>query len=311
MRRLRRLESTPADTYRKAQRGALRYVSLDVERFRALERAGRVIIDGESVLAAEAQAGRIELHYAFASHEAFVRQFPAMFARLLPSLREEQAQWGIRLRLTERSGRPYIEPVLRAHAFEVVRDWIGMTLHDLSAYTPLPDEVAPGFVVRTATVDDAEAIARLDEISFPTPYLTPAAARRTLEGAREALTNAQVFRMLEDKATGRAAGLIQLEARPGVTGNVTTVAVDPEYRRRGLGEAMVRWALGWFQSQGLRRATLTVSADNGPAIALYRKLGFVASELGLDYYRPLDEEEARQVLERNRASHITVRRRYR
>jgi ribosomal protein S18 acetylase RimI-like enzyme len=52
-----------------------------------------------------------------------------------------------------------------------------------------------------------------------------------------------------------------------------------------------------------------VNTDNGGAIALYRKLGFVAAETGLDYRRPIDEEEVRQVLERQRTVRITVRRR--
>ena len=69
-------------------------------------------------------------------------------------------------------------------------------------------------------------------------------------------------------------------------------------------------ALGWFRQEGLRRATLTVDTDNGPAIALYRKLGFAPAETGIDYRRPIDEEEVRQVLEKHRASHIRVRRRY-
>jgi ribosomal protein S18 acetylase RimI-like enzyme len=59
----------------------------------------------------------------------------------------------------------------------------------------------------------------------------------------------------------------------------------------------------------LRRATLTVNVDNGAAIALYRKLGFATVEIGLDYRRPIDEEEARQVLEKHRAPLIRVRKR--
>ena len=71
----------------------------------------------------------------------------------------------------------------------------------------------------------------------------------------------------------------------------------------------MRWALAWFRSQDLHRAALTVSSDNGPAIALYRKLGFVAEQTGLDYRRPIDEDEIRQVLDKHRAEHISVRKR--
>ena len=38
----------------------------------------------------------------------------------------------------------------------------------------------------------------------------------------------------------------------------------PDFQRRGLGEAMLRWALAWFREQGMRRAKLIVRADNAP-----------------------------------------------
>ena len=73
---------------------------------------------------------------------------------------------------------------------------------------------------------------------------------------------------------------------------------------------MMRWAIARFKEDGQQSAALTVSTDNGPAIALYRKLGFTAGEAGIDYRRPIDEDEVRQILDKNRASHITVRKRY-
>jgi ribosomal protein S18 acetylase RimI-like enzyme len=68
------------------------------------------------------------------------------------------------------------------------------------------------------------------------------------------------------------------------------------------------WALAWFREQGFRRAALTTDPGNGRAIALYQKLGFTVTQMGVDYRRSLDEDEVRQVLQRNSAPHITVRR---
>ena len=62
-----------------------------------------------------------------------------------------------------------------------------------------------------------------------------------------------------------------LQAHSGTFG----VSVHDAYQRRGLGRAMLRALLEvadhWL---GLRRTSLMVNADNGPAIGLYRSAGF-------------------------------------
>ena len=213
-----------------------------------------------------------------------------------------EAPIGVCLRLTERSVRSYVEPVLVANAFELVREFWEMTLDELP-HAPMPaDELADGFLLRPAGVDDADAIAELDAASFVTPSLTPSVAREQIE-------RAPALRVLEDTSSGRAIGYVQLGIQDG-RGYVSELVVHAEYQRRGLGEAMLRWGLAWLRSQGMERAALTVNTDNAPAIALYRKLGFAAGDIGLDYRRPIDDDEARQVLEKRRAAHISVRQRY-
>lgn len=305
MKQLRRIDiNTTADPYRKAQRGALRYLVLSEAEFRELERKrpGHIIVDGDAVLIGEASAGAIGLQYAFPDRDAFARRFPSMLQGLLSAVDLQEAPLGVRFRLTERSDRPYLEPVLFANAFEVVREWLRMTLPELPEGGPAKDELAPGFLLRPAVPADADAIAELDAVAFLMPSLTAPVARQLIE-------QAPTFRVLEDSAAGRAVGYLRLREDAPDVGYVTDVAVHPEWQRRGLGEATMRWALAWFRSQGLKRAALKVNTDNAAAIALYRKLGFTPNQIGLDYRRPLDEEEVRQVLERHRAVHIRVRKR--
>lgn len=57
-------------------------------------------------------------------------------------------------------------------------------------------------------------------------------------------------------------------------GFIQNVAVLPGYRGKGLGKALVTKSLAGFQSFGLRRAFLEVTADNPSAVMLYYKLGF-------------------------------------
>lgn len=56
-----------------------------------------------------------------------------------------------------------------------------------------------------------------------------------------------------------------------VTGNVKT---EPSERRKGHAAAMLRSGLAWAHGKGATVAALNVQADNRPAIALYRSLGY-------------------------------------
>ena len=53
------------------------------------------------------------------------------------------------------------------------------------------------------------------------------------------------------------------------------LAVDPQSLRPGIGRALVRTLAGRYKARGRSYLDLSVVHDNGPAIALYEKLGFV------------------------------------
>ena len=67
--------------------------------------------------------------------------------------------------------------------------------------------------------------------------------------------------------------------------DMMNVAVHPDFRRRGIAEALVNGLVDGLKTQGSHCLTLEVRASNAPAIALYEKLGF--SEIGRrkKYYR--------------------------
>jgi GNAT superfamily N-acetyltransferase len=57
-------------------------------------------------------------------------------------------------------------------------------------------------------------------------------------------------------------------------GHVSQLIVDPLWRRRGVGEQLLREAARVFRLRRLREWTINVKENNAPAIALYTKLGF-------------------------------------
>jgi ribosomal protein S18 acetylase RimI-like enzyme len=75
-------------------------------------------------------------------------------------------------------------------------------------------------------------------------------------------------RVLETLRHGRAGG----EGEAG--GELLAVAVDPRWRGRRVGLALVQGFLGQLERRGLSSAHVVVGADNAPALALYREAGF-------------------------------------
>ena len=67
--------------------------------------------------------------------------------------------------------------------------------------------------------------------------------------------------------------------------DMMNVAVHPDFRRRGIGEALVEQLTADLMKMGSRCLTLEVRESNAPAIGLYEKLGFVQVGLRKNYYR--------------------------
>lgn len=62
-------------------------------------------------------------------------------------------------------------------------------------------------------------------------------------------------------------------------GFVKDLAVHPRWRRRGLGEALLRHVFGAFYDRGIRTVTLKVDAANPTgAVRLYERVGMHAAE---------------------------------
>lgn len=70
---------------------------------------------------------------------------------------------------------------------------------------------------------------------------------------------------------------------------IESVMTDPALRRRGHGRRCVASLLDWAWTAGAEAACLQVVADNAPAVALYRALGFIREVHRYRYFRkPID-----------------------
>ena len=72
--------------------------------------------------------------------------------------------------------------------------------------------------------------------------------------------------------------------------DMMNVAVHPDYRRRGIAEALVTQLSVQLKELGNERLTLEVRASNESAIALYKKLDFEQIGRRPNYYRHPKED---------------------
>ena len=73
-------------------------------------------------------------------------------------------------------------------------------------------------------------------------------------------------------------------------GQITNIAVHPDYRRQGIGQELVERLCELLRERGSKGLLLEVRVSNGSAIALYEKLGFVQVGLRRNYYRNPKED---------------------
>ncbi len=73
-------------------------------------------------------------------------------------------------------------------------------------------------------------------------------------------------------------------------GHVVSIAVLPEYRRQGIGSALMKEVMLNLQRQGANECFLEVRVSNEHALELYRSLGFAQVDRLPSYY--LDGEDA-------------------
>lgn len=93
----------------------------------------------------------------------------------------------------------------------------------------------------------------------------------------------------ETPSSPKWCGVILIDVGP-YAADILYIYVDPEWRRRGLGEILLQGALHELYARpALEALFLEVRAENKPAIALYERLGFEKIDVRRGYYRNGDD----------------------
>ena len=125
------------------------------------------------------------------------------------------------------------------------------------------------------------ATAELEKLCFAHPW--------TAEGLKTLISEGGVGFAAIEKASGRLvsyAGMIF----SAYEGDITDVATHPDFRRRGLSNAVMDKLIEFSRAKGLSSIALEVRVSNLAAISLYEGLGFEIAGKRLRFYRTPPED---------------------
>lgn len=128
--------------------------------------------------------------------------------------------------------------------------------------------------IRRMEDHDLDRLAVLETRCFTIPW-----SRAMLA---DELSNDQTLYLVavcEGRIAGYAGAWIVLDE-----GHITNVAVDPDFRRTGIGRALLAALLEGLSGAGAMAATLEVRRGNAAAIALYEAFGFTVEGVRKGYY---------------------------
>jgi ribosomal-protein-alanine N-acetyltransferase len=130
-------------------------------------------------------------------------------------------------------------------------------------------------LIRAAEAADACAIAEMEALLFSDAWS---------EGSVSSSISSPLSLAFVAVCEGKAVGYL-LASALAPEGELLRIGVCPEYRKRGIGGALMERFLLKSESLLCDTLFLEVRADNAPAISLYRRYGFFDCGVRKKYYK--------------------------
>ncbi len=134
--------------------------------------------------------------------------------------------------------------------------------------------------------NDIEAVCKIEETCFSVPFKA--------EDLRSYLEN-PIWNLLVAKIDGLAIGYISYIVI-GDEADLVNIAVLPEYRGKGVGQALLHELVMDASSRDLKCVHLEVRESNQVAISLYTKYGFTVVGVSKNHYSNPTENALRMNL---------------
>lgn len=135
-------------------------------------------------------------------------------------------------------------------------------------------------ILRKATPDDALAMYHIEETSFSIPW-----SLQSIEEELHSDNRLYLLAEIDGQVIGYAGAWLVLDE-----GQITNIAISPDYRRQGYGAKMTRKLVKLLTEAGMKEIFLEVRVSNIAAQAMYRRLGFTVKGLRKGYYEKPKED---------------------
>ena len=134
---------------------------------------------------------------------------------------------------------------------------------------------------RSMTIEDIEAVMRIEHATFPTPWSRSAFYNEIV------INHFATYLLLEvgEEIAGYCGVWVIIDEA-----HITNIALHPNYRGMKLGEALLKKAIHFVKSRGAVKMTLEVRVSNLVAQNLYRKFGFEEGGIRKNYYTDNQED---------------------
>nr|WP_108024170.1 ribosomal protein S18-alanine N-acetyltransferase [Melghirimyces profundicolus] len=134
---------------------------------------------------------------------------------------------------------------------------------------------------RPMTLVDIPAVLRVERASFTNPWTRQAFYNELAYNQFAHYTVAEK----EGHVIGYAGMWLILDEA-----HITNIAIHPDFRGSGAGEALMEYLMEWARSSGAKSMTLEVRVSNRAAQNLYRKKGFESMGIRPRYYTDNQED---------------------
>lgn len=140
------------------------------------------------------------------------------------------------------------------------------------------------FTIRTASLDDALAIARLmSQLGYST-------SADEMQTRLQNILSTSSYMTLVAEIHKEVVGMVGIGVgfyyeKNGVYGRLLALAIDERYRRQGIGAALVKKAEGWLQEHKVTSIVVNSGTHRKGAHCFYKKLGY--EETGLRFVKSL------------------------
>jgi ribosomal-protein-alanine N-acetyltransferase len=142
-----------------------------------------------------------------------------------------------------------------------------------------------GLRIRRMGHDDLPAVMEIERVAFTNPWSTEMVKKELTQDWSTVLLAEEPFDAGFKLRGFSIFWLVQDEQ------HVLNVATDPQWRRRGVGRAVMQATLEVGRAHRCRISTLEVRRGNVPAMEMYRALGFRPVGMRPNYYAD-DREDA-------------------